>query len=113
LQEYEAIFMNRLTIVVAYNVEIFSEVQSLKLNNYHTYRVYYRSLIELLTIARNQWFENGSLFRKTTSLDDQIKFLWNLSSFLKSIHTLKKDSVKDMKEIYKNYLHPIMLDAKL
>jgi hypothetical protein len=41
-----------------------------------------------------------------------VEFLWSLPSSLKVAPPLGKDSVKEMKEFYKNYLHPIMLEAE-
>jgi hypothetical protein len=33
--------------------------------------------------------------------------------FFEGNSSIGKDSVKDMKEFYKNYLHPIMLDVRM
>ena len=51
--KYEAIFIKRPAAVVVYNDEICYGVQSLKLNDYNTDRVYHGSLIERLAKARN------------------------------------------------------------
>jgi hypothetical protein len=110
--EYEAIFIKRPAPVVFYNDEICYGVQSLKLNDYNIDRVYHGSLIERLAKARNQWFEDGCPFRKDTALEGQVEFLRSLPSSLKVIPPFGKDSVKEMKEFYKNYLHPVMLDAE-
>jgi hypothetical protein len=61
-EEYEAIFIKRLAAVVVYNNEICYGVQSLKLNDYNTDRVYYGSLIKRLAKARKQWIEDGCPF---------------------------------------------------
>jgi hypothetical protein len=110
--EYEAIFIERPAAMVVYNDEICYGVQSLKLNDYNINRVYHGSLIERLAKARNQWSEDDCPFRKDTALEDQVEFLWSLPSSLKVIPPFGKDSVKEMKEFYKNYLHLIMLDAE-
>ena len=43
-------------------------------------------------------------------VDDQVEFLYSLFSILKVQLLLGKNSMKDMKEFYKNYLHHVMLD---
>jgi hypothetical protein len=75
--EYEAIFIKRPSAVVVYNDEICCRVQSLKLNDYNTDRVYHGSLIERLAKARKQWFEDGYKARKQKDigLDEQVEFL--------------------------------------
>jgi hypothetical protein len=45
-------------------------------------------------------------------VDDQVEFLCSLSSILKMQLLLGKNSVKHMKEFYKNYLHHVMLDGQ-
>jgi hypothetical protein len=85
-------------------------VQYLKLNNSNTNWIY---LIERLAKARNKRFENNCPFRKNTMIDDQVEFLWSLPNDLKVTPLFEKDNVSDMNKFYKNYLHPLMLDAKL
>ena len=67
-------------------------------------------MIERLAKARNQWFENSCHFCQNTSIDDQVEFLRSLPSILKVLPLAEKDTVKEMKEFYKNYLHLVMLD---
>jgi hypothetical protein len=110
-EDYEGIFKKRPATIVVYNDEICYRVQSLKLNDYNTDQVYHSTLIERLVKARKQWFENGCPFRKNTSIDDQVEFLRSLPSILKVTPPTGKDSIKDMKDFYKNYLHPVMLDV--
>jgi hypothetical protein len=109
-EDYEGIFKKRLATVVVYNNEICYGVQSVKLNDYNTNRIYHGTLVERLVKARKQWFENGCPFRKNISIDDQVEFLRSLPSILKVTPPMRKDSVKDMKDFYKNYLHTVMLD---
>ena len=77
---YEAIFIKKPKIVIVYIEKIYYGVQSLKRNDYNIDWVYYKSLIERLARAYNQWFKNDCPFWKDTVFDDQVEFLWSLPS---------------------------------
>ena len=74
-EEYDSIFSKRPTKIVVYNDEACYASQSLKLNEFHTNRIYHTTLIERLTKARKVWQSFTFPFKGNDSIDDQLGFL--------------------------------------
>jgi hypothetical protein len=98
--------------VIAYDDAICYGTQSLKLNDYTTTRVHHTTMIQMLNKLRKLWLKLNCPFKINKTMDDQVKFLRNLPSITKVALPADKQTWKQAKEFYKNYLHPTMLDVE-
>jgi hypothetical protein len=98
--------------VIAYDDAICYGTQSLKLNDYTTTRVHHTTMIQMLNKLRKLWLKLNCPFKINKTMDDQVKFLRNLPSITKVALPTDKQTWKQAKEFYKNYLHPTMLDVE-
>jgi hypothetical protein len=111
-EEYDNIFLRRPATVIAYDDAICYGTQSLKLNDYTTTRVHHTTMIQMLNKLRKLWLKLNCPFKINKTMDDQVKFLRNLPSITKVALPADKQTWKQAKEFYKNYLHPTMLDVE-
>jgi hypothetical protein len=97
-QDYDAIFVKKPTIVVAYNDVVCYGIQSLKQNDYATTQLHHTIMIQMLTKARKSWLRLKCPFKINKFIDDQMKFLRNLPSITKVAPLGNNDSMKYTKE---------------
>jgi hypothetical protein len=65
----------------------------------------------MLKKVRKFWLKLNCPFKLNKLINDQVKFLQNLLSITKVALLVDKETGKQTKEFYENYLHSAMLNA--